>query len=70
MEPSTTLNAMTPRLTQATELDATRVLDVVRSIEHHLRVAGLRLAIEGEGMPADVVEALAGFARFLDEKLD
>jgi acyl carrier protein len=53
----------------ASEVDSVAVLDLVRELEQRLRIASIRIAIEGEDGWADVVQTLADLAATTDEKL-
>jgi hypothetical protein len=51
------------------DLDPVVVLELMRKLEQRLRVASLRIAIEGEDINADVLHALARLTAFVEEKL-
>lgn len=52
-----------------TELDPVDLLEIVLELEKRLRIASLRIAIEGKEVMADIVETLAQLAAFADDKL-
>jgi hypothetical protein len=53
----------------AKEFDSMTVLDLVRELEQRLRMASIRIAIEGEDVTTHVFETLADVAATIDERL-
>jgi hypothetical protein len=51
------------------DLDPTAALELMRELEQRLRVASMRIAIEGEDLNADVLEALERLTAFVEESL-
>jgi hypothetical protein len=51
------------------DLDPTAALELMRELEQRLRVASMRIAIEGEDINEDVLEALGRLTAFVEENL-
>lgn len=51
------------------DLDPTAALELIRELEQRLRVASMRIAIEGEDLNADVLDALERLTAFVEENL-
>ena len=51
------------------DLDPTAALELMRELEQRLRVASMRIAIEGEDINDDVLEALGRLTAFVEENL-
>ena len=63
------LVATTASFISAAKLDTVTLLDVMLEFEQRLRIARLRIAIEGDDVIAEVFETLAGVAAVAHEKL-
>ena len=50
-------------------IDTSDLLELVRELEQRLRIASLRIAIEGENVIADVCGSLESLTAFVNEKL-
>lgn len=61
--------AATNPLVAAAKPDTTTLLDWMLELEQRLRIARLRVVIEGEDVIPDVYETLAGLAASVREKL-
>jgi hypothetical protein len=51
------------------DLDPVAALELMRELEQRLRIASLRIVIEGEDINADVLDALARMSALVEEKL-
>lgn len=51
------------------DLDPTAALELMRELEQRLRVASMRIAIEGEDINADVLQALERLTALVEDKL-
>ena len=64
-----TLVATTAPFISAAKLDTATLLELMLELEQRLRIARLRIAIEGDDVIPEVFETLAGLAAAVHEKL-
>jgi hypothetical protein len=64
-----TLRARVKNVGIPSDLDPMAALELMRELEQRLRVASLRIAIEGDDLNGEVLEALARLSALVEQKL-